>query len=393
MKEPLESITRLLIRPEIVLGIDPGKIDANNPNVGWAVTEKSSNGYTVIDCNTETPIGTSDDKLKQIEHQINELIALYSPDAIAVEKLEGATDGGLSGVAGCVALVRYIANQHGIECAFYSPQQVKYAATGNRNADKELVQEGVKNRCNPPMLQNIDDHSADAIAVSLCYLDSYLNSSRLQWKKRKQEHYDSGLVYLCNGQYDAAVAEFKEAINHRSYLYRGTLWARASVSCTGRFRGSENAAKKTLKLEENNHPDSQKLLDAIECYRSGCNAMNNKQFNEAITEFQESINLEPFFMDAHYELSRVHLRLGNLQIAKNVVEEALKLADDYLPIQQLSDAIRLYNAGLNFLNDRRYNDAIDKFKETIDRELTFTEAHYWLGCAYFQSGSLVLRQV
>lgn len=220
VEKPLESITYTPIRPEIVLGIDPGDIDdANKPNVGWAVTEKSSNGYTVIDCNTETPKGTSDEKLKHIEDKINGLIALHSSpdaiDAIAVERLEGATDRGLIGVAGCVALVRYIANQHGIECAFYSPQQVKYAATDNRGAGKEQVEAGVKKRCTFRIFQNIaniDDHSADAIAASLCYLDSYLNSSCLQRKKRKQEYYDSGFVNLNSGQFDAAVAEFKEAI-------------------------------------------------------------------------------------------------------------------------------------------------------------------------------------
>ena len=189
VEKPLESITHPPIRPEIVLGIDPGNIDdANKPNVGWAVIEKSSNGYTVIDCDTERPKGTSNEKLKQIENKINGLIALHSPDAIAVERLEGATDRGLIGVAGCVALVRYIANQHGIERAFYSPQQVKYAATGNRKANKEQVETGVKEICNPLRVQNnkkIDDHSADAIAASLCYLDSYLNSSRLQWKKKE----------------------------------------------------------------------------------------------------------------------------------------------------------------------------------------------------------------
>ena len=109
VEKPLESITHPPIRPEIVLGIDPGDIDdANKPNVGWAVIEKSSTGCTVIDCDTERPKGTSDEKLKQIEDKINGLIALHSPDAIAVERLEGATDRGLIGVAGCVALVRYI---------------------------------------------------------------------------------------------------------------------------------------------------------------------------------------------------------------------------------------------------------------------------------------------
>ena len=146
--------------------------------------------------------------------------------------------------------------------------------------------------------------------------------------------------------------------------------------------------KTALRLAENNHPDSQKLLAAIECYHLGRGAAINKQFNEAITKFQESINLEPFFITARYGLSKVHLRLGNLQKAKDVVEEALKLAADYPPIQRLSDAIKLYNAGLNFLNGRRYSDAIDKFKQAIDRELAFTEAHYSLGFAYFQSEAL-----
>ena len=392
VEEPLKSTTLSPIRPEIVLGIDPGNIDdAKKPNVGWAVTKKSSNSYTVIDCNTETPKGTPDDKLRQIGHQINELIASHSPDAIAVEKLEGATDRGLIGVAGCVALVRSIADQHGIECAFYSPQQVKYAATGNRSAKKEQVKAGVKKRCNPLAVQNnkkIDDHSADAIAASLCYLDSYLNSSRLQWKKRKQEHYNSGLDYLCNGQYDAAVAEFKEAINIDTIYTEAHYGLGRAHLAQGDLEAAKDAVKTVLKLTENNHPDSQKLLDAIECYHSGRRAAINKQFNEAITEFQKSINLEPFFMDAHYQLSKVHLRLGNLQVAKNIVGKALELADDYPTIQRLSDAIKLYNTGINFLKGRRYNDAIDKFKETIDREPTFTEAHYSLGCAYFQSEAL-----
>ena len=391
VEESLESITLLPMRPETVLGIDPGKIDAKNPNVGWAVTQKSSGGYAVIDCDTETPNGTPDAKLEKIEHQINKLIADYSPDAIAVEKLEGATDEGLSGVAGCVALVRHIADQHGIECAFYSPQQVKYAATGNRNADKEQVKEGVKKHCNHSMTQNlnnVDDHSADAIAVSVCYLDSYLNSFRLQWKKRKQEHYDSGLVYLHNGYFDAAVSEFKEAINIDSIFIDARCGLGRAYLAQGNLEEAENASKKSLKLAENNHPDSQKLLEAIKHYRSGRNFLNNSEWNMAIDKFQESINLEPIFTEAYCGLSRAHLRLGDLETAKEVVEKALKFADEYSPIQQLWGTIGLYNTGLDFLSDQQYDEAIDKLKETINREPTFTEAHCGLGQAYLGKGVL-----
>lgn len=83
-----------------------------------------------------------------------------------------------------------------------------------------------------------------------------------------------------------------------------------------------------------------------------------------------------------------HLRLGNSETAKDVVEEVLELTDDYPSIQQLSDAISLYDTGINFLNDRQHNDAIDKLKKAIDKESTFTEAYYWLGYIHFQNGVL-----
>ena len=443
VEEPLESITRLPIIPETVLGIDPGNIDAKKPNVGWAVTEKSSNGYTVIDFNTETPKGTSDDKLEQIKHQINKLIALYSPDAIAVERLEGATDRGLIGVAGCVALVRYIANQHEIECAFYSPQQIKYAATGNRNAvNKEPVQTGVKKRCNLPMLRNIDnidDHSADAIAASLCYLDSYLNSSRLQRKKRKkrkQEHCDSGLVYLCNGQYDAAVAEFKEAIDiDPVYTDAHCELGRAHLA-QGNLDRAENAAKTALRLDTN-HPPTLKLLDDIiqAYYNRALTYLKAEQYDKAITEFNTVLNKDPNFIDAYSGLGWTYLKYGNLKGSESFAKKALKLSNNYQPALQVLESIKqkycerarsylnqdnlaeaenlakqalrldsnhqpalelvehikqaYYNRGHNHLDSQRYEEALTAFRETINKYPSFTEAYCGLARTYLGQDKLI----
>ena len=210
--------------------------------------------------------------------------------------------------------------------------------------------------CNLPQIPE-PHHSADAIATSLCYLRNYLNSSRFEGNERKREHYEAGCDYLDNKEYETAINTFKETINIDPVYTDAHCGLGRAYLVQNDLDRAETAAKTALRLAENNHPDSQKLLDAIECYRSGRNAVNNKQFNEAITEFQKSIHLEPFFMKARYELGRVHLRLGNLQVVKHVVEEALKLADDYPSIQRLLDAIKLYNTGLNFLNGRRYNEA------------------------------------
>ncbi|MYK18102.1 SUMF1/EgtB/PvdO family nonheme iron enzyme, partial [Candidatus Poribacteria bacterium] len=398
--EPLPE--KLLGAGMTVIGIDPGNVGARETNVGWSVTQKTSDGYSVLDYNTEHPCGKKEDKLKEIERKINSLVAKFPPDAVAVEKIEvaiGEVEDTIEKakakwfhyVARCVATIRNIADRHGIECRLYTAQDVKYAATDNRSANKEQVKAGVKKRCTFRISQNIanvDDHSADAIAASLCYLRSYLNSARYEGNRQRQEQYDAGCDYFDERQYKASVHKFKEAINIDP-IYTDAHYGlgRASIA-QGDLEAAEDAVKTALRLAENNHPDSQKLLDAIRCYRLGQNAVNNKQFNEAITKFQESIHLEPFFINAHYELGKVHLRLSNLQEAKDVVEEALKIADDYPSIQRLLDAIKLYNAGLNFLNDWRYNDAIDKLKEAIDKEPIFIQAHYRLGLAYFGKGAL-----
>ena len=148
--EPLPE--KLLGSGMTVIGVDPGNIGAQETNVGWSVTQKVSDGYSVLDHDTEHPIGKKEDRLKQIEHTINRLVVLYPPDAIAVEKLEIATENAKAHwfyyVASCVAAIRTIADQHGIECRLYTPQQVKYAATGNKQADKAQVEQGVKKRSN-----------------------------------------------------------------------------------------------------------------------------------------------------------------------------------------------------------------------------------------------------
>lgn len=308
--EPLSE--KLLGSGMTVIGVDPGNIGTQETNVGWSVTQKTSDGYSVLDHGTENPTGKKADKLGQIEHKINSLITstLYSPDAIAVEKLEVATreakEDWFLYVAGCVAAIRTIANQHGIECRLYTPQEVKYAATGDKQADKSQVEQGVKKRSKLRKAIRTD-HEADAIAVSLCYLRSHLNSSRFEGNKRKEKCYETGCDYLNRGQYDAAASKFQEAINIDPIYTEAYCGLGRACLAQGNLDGAENAAKKALGFTKNNHSDSQKLLDAIEHYRLGYKAVNNKQFDKAITEFQKSVNLEPVFIKAHYGLSRVHV--------------------------------------------------------------------------------------
>lgn len=387
------SVEPLPISPQIVIGIDPGNIGANTTNVGWSVTQKSTDGYSVLCFDTENPIGTPEDRLQQIKQKIDELIAEHSPNAIAVEKLEISTQEEIKDwffyVARCVVEIGSIAFEHGIERHLYTPQQVKYIATSNRNASKQDVQNGVKRVCNLPQIPE-PHHSADAIATSLCYLRNYLNSARFEGNKRKQEHYEVGCDYLDRKQYEKAINTFKETINidpvytdahcglGRAYLVQNDLDEAGA------------AAKAALRLAENNHPDSQKLLDAIEHYHSGCNFLNNSEWNMAIDKFQESINLESIFTDAHCGLSRAYIEVDNLEAAKDAAEEALRLIDEYSPAQKLLVDIkkRYYYNGEIYFNLEEYTQAIFEFQKAVEIDQNFKGAHRFIGEAYLKLGDL-----
>ena len=215
--EPLPE--KLLGAGMTVIGVDPGNVGAQKTNVGWSVTQKSAGGYSVLCSDTYNPEGTPENKLQQIKQKIDELIAEHSPDAIAVEKLEVAREEEVAKakwfhyVASCVAIIRNTADRHGIECRLYTAQDVKYAATNDKNAKgKMAVQKGVKKVCNLEKIPE-SDHSADAIAASLCYLRSHLNSARYEGNKERQKQYEKGCDYLDKRRYKASVHKFKEAIN------------------------------------------------------------------------------------------------------------------------------------------------------------------------------------
>ena len=388
-EETTEYVDPLPISTQTVIGIDPGNIDARTTNVGWSITQKSSQGYSVLDYGTERPTGTPRDKIGQIEQKIKTLIQSSSnrPHAIAVEKLEVATEEARKEwflyVAACVATVRSIADREGIECRLYTPQHVKYAATGSRKASKEDVQKAVKRMCN---LQKIPEphHSADAIATSLCYLRSYLNSARFEGNKRKQEQYEVGCEYLRKRQYEAAIDAFKQTINIDPVYTEAHYRLGQAYLAQHNLEEAENAAKKSLKLVENNHPDSQKLLEAIKHYRSGCKLLNSSEWNVAIDKFQESVKLEPIFTEAHCELSRAYFEVDNLEAAKNAAERALELRHEYPPARKLLDVIICYR----YLEDKQYDAAIEAFTNTINKYPDFIAAHCGLAQVYLQQGNL-----
>ena len=60
------------------------------------------------------------------------------------------------------------AGQRGLDCASYTPQQVKGAVCGSGRADKGQVQRMVQTLLSLAELPR-PDHAADALAVAICH--------------------------------------------------------------------------------------------------------------------------------------------------------------------------------------------------------------------------------
>jgi crossover junction endodeoxyribonuclease RuvC len=151
-----------------VLGIDPGLT-----RCGYAVIDKGSGprpaarSLGVI----RTPPGDElPSRLASLRREIVALLAEFSPDVVAVERVffqvnvrTAMSVGQASGLALCEA------SDAGCLIAQYSPNQIKDAVTGSGSADKAQVQRMVQIRLGLDRPPSPAD-AADAAAVALCHL-------------------------------------------------------------------------------------------------------------------------------------------------------------------------------------------------------------------------------
>ena len=147
-----------------ILGIDPGL-----RVTGYGVIEKAGNHliYITSGC-IKTPTGELPDRLKNILNSVQEVIRLFMPNQVAIEKVFVNVNpqstlllGQARGAAICAAVL------HDLPVAEYTALQVKQAVVGNGHADKEQVQEMVKRLLKLPGLPGTD--SADALACAICH--------------------------------------------------------------------------------------------------------------------------------------------------------------------------------------------------------------------------------
>jgi crossover junction endodeoxyribonuclease RuvC len=152
-----------------VLGIDPG-----TATTGFGLIIENRNGLDLIDYGIiSTPPDLAMEKRLQIIYkEMLALIDLHQPDSCAVEKLffqRNVTTAISVGQARGVVLLA-LAERY-IQCAEYTPLEVKQAVTGYGVASKKQVQIMVQSILNLSKIPKPDDAS-DALAIAICHAHS-----------------------------------------------------------------------------------------------------------------------------------------------------------------------------------------------------------------------------
>ena len=154
----------------IILGIDPGYAI-----VGWGVLEYQGNRFRVIDYGAITTEASMDmyDRFKAIHDELNRIIELHKPDAMAIEELFFNSNRTTAiNVAQARGVLILSALNHRVPVFEYTPLQVKQAVAGYGRAEKQQVQQMTKVLLNLNQVPKPDD-TADALAIAICHGHSY----------------------------------------------------------------------------------------------------------------------------------------------------------------------------------------------------------------------------
>ena len=153
----------------VILGIDPG-----TANTGYGVVARMAGRLValdggVIETSPRLPLAT---RLAEIHARVTALVAEHRPEAIAVEDLFFGTNARSAFAVGQArGVVLLVAGQAGLDCASYTPQQIKGAVCGSGRAAKDQVQRMVQAVLSLAELPT-PDHAADALAVAICHANA-----------------------------------------------------------------------------------------------------------------------------------------------------------------------------------------------------------------------------
>jgi crossover junction endodeoxyribonuclease RuvC len=153
--------------PQRIVGIDPGL------NItGYAVVERRQGKLCLVEAGMVRGRSSGDlaARLREIHDGVRDVVASFSPAAVAIEELYSHYDRPRTAILmgharGVICLA---AAQAEIPVMSYAATQIKRILTGNGRAPKLQVQQAICHEFGLPALPEPAD-VADAIAVAMCH--------------------------------------------------------------------------------------------------------------------------------------------------------------------------------------------------------------------------------
>ena len=152
-----------------ILGIDPGIAI-----VGWGVIDYDRMKGKAVDFGAITtgPDMKTEERIAEVYRQMQQIIAVYKPDAVSIEELFFNTNQktGII-VAEARGVLLLAATLAGVPVYEYTPLQIKSAVVGYGRAEKKQVIDMVTRLLKLEKPPKPDD-TADALAAALCHAHS-----------------------------------------------------------------------------------------------------------------------------------------------------------------------------------------------------------------------------
>jgi crossover junction endodeoxyribonuclease RuvC len=155
-----------------VIGIDPGL------NItGYGILDDHDQKITLVEAGVvrTNPKAETGDRLREIGEGLAEIIAQFSPEALAIEELYShyahPRTAIIMGHARGVVLFK--AAENGLPIFPYSATRVKKSLTGNGRASKTQVQLMIRSTLGLAAIPEPPD-VADALAIALCHCRSLI---------------------------------------------------------------------------------------------------------------------------------------------------------------------------------------------------------------------------
>src|SRR5215813_663722 len=190
---------------------------------------------------------------------------------------------------------------------------------------------------------------------------------RYFWNKRNEEGFRNGIDYFKR-------AEEKDPTF--ALAFSGLADSYALLSDIGVARPVDEMPK--AKAAAQKAVDADPTLAEAYTSRAFVRLAYDWDWFGAQSDFQQALKLNPKYPTAHQWYASYLMQMGKFSLAKAEIEEAHNLD----PLSPIISA----NAGLYSYYEKNYDDAIAKYKTTLQSDPDFWVARHYLALAYVQKG-------